>query len=152
MEAGLSLWNREEYLYNKTPLDAVGTAQTVMTIKLASGTHVAVHEAALIDYAGMNLRREQGNVFIASLTPGSAAPKVSRACGLLDALAHPGDRRRCGRSLLCQPDDAQPQRAEQAGRRFLDQAGQVRRRLVEHDHRQMDLVARPPGTAPPPPM
>ncbi|MBL7325832.1 glycoside hydrolase family 97 N-terminal domain-containing protein, partial [Escherichia coli] len=39
------LWNREEYLDNKTPLDAVGTAQTVMTIKLASGTHVAVHEA-----------------------------------------------------------------------------------------------------------
>lgn len=75
------LWNREEYLYNKTPLDAVGTAQTVMTIKLASGTHVAVHEAALIDYAGMNLRREQGNVFIASLTPGSAAPKVSRDAG-----------------------------------------------------------------------
>ncbi|MFX7784989.1 glycoside hydrolase family 97 N-terminal domain-containing protein, partial [Acinetobacter baumannii] len=69
------------YLYNKTPLDAVGTAQTVMTIKLASGTHVAVHEAALIDYAGMNLRREQGNVFIASLTPGSAAPKVSRDAG-----------------------------------------------------------------------
>lgn len=75
------LWNREEYLYNKTSLDAVGTAQTVMTVKLASGTHVAVHEAALIDYAAMNLRREQGNVFIASLTPGSAAPKVSRDAG-----------------------------------------------------------------------
>ncbi|WP_204280006.1 glycoside hydrolase family 97 N-terminal domain-containing protein, partial [Raoultella ornithinolytica] len=28
-----------------------------------------------------NLRREQGNVFIASLTPGSAAPKVSRDAG-----------------------------------------------------------------------
>lgn len=75
------LWNREEYLYNKTPLDAVGTAQTVMTIKLADGTHVALHEAALVDYSAMNLRREQGNTFIASLTPGSGGPKVSRDAG-----------------------------------------------------------------------
>nr|WP_295672504.1 glycoside hydrolase family 97 protein [Sphingomonas sp.] len=75
------LWNREEYLYNKTPLDGVGTAQTVMTIKLADGTHVALHEAALTNYSAMNLRREQGNTFQASLTPGSGAPKVSRDAG-----------------------------------------------------------------------
>lgn len=71
-------WNREEYLYNKTPLDAVGTAQTVMTVKLADGTHAALHEAALVDYAAMNLARSEGNTFKASLTPGAAAPKVSR--------------------------------------------------------------------------
>ncbi len=74
-------WNREEYLYNKTPLDAVGTAQTVMTVKLASGTHVALHEAALVDYSAMNLARAEGNSFRASLTPGAGAPKVSRAAG-----------------------------------------------------------------------
>ncbi|WP_308815216.1 glycoside hydrolase family 97 protein [Sphingomonas sp. GV3] len=71
-------WNREEYLYNKTPLDAVGTAQTVMTVKLADGTHAAVHEAALVDYAAMNLARSEGNTFKASLTPGAGAPKVTR--------------------------------------------------------------------------
>ena len=76
------LWNREEYLYRKTPLDGVGTAQTVMTVKLASGTHVALHEAALVDYAGMNLRRsDRPNAFIADLTPGSGAPAVSRDAG-----------------------------------------------------------------------
>ncbi len=76
------LWNREEYLYKKTPLDGVGTAQTVMTVKLASGTHVAIHEAALVDYAGMNLRRsERPNAFQADLTPGSAAAAVSRDAG-----------------------------------------------------------------------
>ncbi|ONF95339.1 glycoside hydrolase family 97 protein [Sphingomonas jeddahensis] len=75
------LWNREEYLYQKTPLDAVGTAQTVMTVKLASGTHVALHEAALVDYAGMNVQRSEGATFKASLTPGSGGPKVSRAAG-----------------------------------------------------------------------
>ena len=74
-------WNREEYLYNRTPLDAVGTAQTVMTVKLADGTHVALHEAALIDYAGMNLARAEGNTFRADLTPGAGAPKVSRDAG-----------------------------------------------------------------------
>ncbi|KIU29963.1 alpha-glucosidase [Sphingomonas melonis] len=73
------LWNREEYLYNKTPLDAVGTAQTVMTVKLADGTHAALHEAALVDYAAMNLARSEGNTFKASLTPGAGAPKVTRA-------------------------------------------------------------------------
>lgn len=75
-------WNREEYLYRKTPLDGVGTAQTVMTVKLASGTHVALHEAALVDYAGMNLRRgDRPNAFVADLTPGSGAPAVSRDAG-----------------------------------------------------------------------
>ena len=75
------LWNREEYLYNKTPLDAVGTAQTVMTVKLAGGTHVALHEAALVDYSAMNLARAEGNTFKASLTPGAGAAKVSRDAG-----------------------------------------------------------------------
>ncbi len=76
------LWNREEYLYKKTPLDGVGTAQTVMTVKLASGTHLALHEAALVDYAVMNLRRsDRPNAFIADLTPGAGAPSVSRDAG-----------------------------------------------------------------------
>ena len=54
------LWNREEYLYNKTALSAVGTADTPVTIKLASGTHVALHEAALIDYSGMAVAKTEG--------------------------------------------------------------------------------------------
>jgi alpha-glucosidase len=74
-------WNREEYLYSKTALDAVGTAQTVMTVKLADGTHVALHEAALVDYSAMNLARSEGNSFRAVLTPGAGAPKVSRDAG-----------------------------------------------------------------------
>ena len=71
-------WNREEYLYQKTPLDHVGVAQTVFTAKLADGTHAAVHEAALVDYSAMNLMRLEGNTLISSLTPGAGAPKVSR--------------------------------------------------------------------------
>ncbi|SFP60933.1 glycoside hydrolase family 97 protein [Sphingomonas rubra] len=70
------LWNREEYLYNRTPLSAVGTAASPMTVKLDGGTHVVVHEAALVDYAGMALRHTTANGFQATLTPGSGAPRV----------------------------------------------------------------------------
>jgi alpha-glucosidase len=70
------LWNREEYLYQRTPLDAVGTAATPITMKLASGTHVALHEAALVDYAGMAVMKTEGNTLKAILTPGSGRPKV----------------------------------------------------------------------------
>jgi alpha-glucosidase len=100
-------WNREEYLYEKTPLDAVGTAQTVMTVKLADGTHVAVHEAALIDYAAMNLARSEGNTFKAALTPGAGAPKVVRTAPFTSPW----------RTVILQ----------------------VRRRVVEHDQRRLDL-------------
>lgn len=70
--------NREEYLYHKTPFAEVGTAATPITLRLADGTHLAIHEAALTDYAGMNLFRADGNRLKAVLTPGSGAPKVTR--------------------------------------------------------------------------
>ncbi|MGQ3113840.1 MAG: glycoside hydrolase family 97 protein, partial [Brevundimonas sp.] len=72
-------WNREEYLYNRTPIDAVGSAQTPMTVKGRSGLHVSIHEAACIDYAGMNLRRSDGTKFRAQLTPGLTNAAVVRA-------------------------------------------------------------------------
>ncbi|MFC0588636.1 glycoside hydrolase family 97 protein [Novosphingobium aquiterrae] len=72
------LWNREEYLYNKTPLSAVGTADTPVTIKFADGTHAALHEAALVDYSGMAVARTEGNTLRAALTPGAGKPKVEK--------------------------------------------------------------------------
>jgi alpha-glucosidase len=72
------LWNREEYLYNRTPLSAVGTADTPVTVKLADGTHVALHEAALADYAGMAVARTEGTTLRAQLTPGAGRAKVEK--------------------------------------------------------------------------
>ena len=72
------LWNREEYLYNRTALSAMGTADTPVTIKLADGTHVALHEAALVDYSGMAVARTEGNTLRAQLTPGAGRPKVTK--------------------------------------------------------------------------
>lgn len=73
-------WNREEYLYHTTPLQQVGDAQTPITLRTGDGLHVSIHEAALVDYSGMNLTRVEGRKLKAALTPGSGtAAKVSVA-------------------------------------------------------------------------
>ena len=72
-------WNREEYLYNRTPLSQVGVVQTPITLRADDGLHVTLHEAALVDYAGMNLAKGEGQVLHASLTPGSDPAAVVRA-------------------------------------------------------------------------
>jgi alpha-glucosidase len=71
-------WNREEYLYRKTPIEEIGTAQTPLTIRTTSGLHLSIHEAALVDYSGMDLRRVADRVLKANLMPSSSGPKVSR--------------------------------------------------------------------------
>ncbi|HEU0309816.1 MAG TPA: glycoside hydrolase family 97 protein [Sphingomicrobium sp.] len=71
--------NREEYLYNETPISGIATAQTPLTMVLADRTHVSIHEAALVDYSGMNVARVEGTLLKAVLTPSSSGPKVSRA-------------------------------------------------------------------------
>ncbi|MDM4766772.1 glycoside hydrolase family 97 protein [Pelomonas sp. SE-A7] len=72
-------WDREEYLYKRTPIEQVGLAQTPMTLRMADGVHLALHEAALVDYAGMNLVRVEDRRLKAQLTPGSGGqPKVVR--------------------------------------------------------------------------
>ncbi|MCY7312535.1 MAG: glycoside hydrolase family 97 protein, partial [Pseudoxanthomonas sp.] len=71
-------WNREEYLYHRTPVEQVGDAQTPITFRTDSGLHLSIHEAALVDYAGMNLTRVEDRKFRAMLTPGIGDGKVVR--------------------------------------------------------------------------
>jgi alpha-glucosidase len=71
-------WNRYEYLYNKTPIDAVGQTHTPITMRTANGTHLAFHEAALVDYSAMWFRRVEGQRFRATLSPSGSGPKVTR--------------------------------------------------------------------------
>ncbi|WP_296278807.1 glycoside hydrolase family 97 protein [Pseudoxanthomonas sp.] len=72
-------WNREEYLYHRTPVQQVGDAQTPITFKFEDGTHLSIHEAALVDYSGMNLTRVEDRKLKAALTPGIGEGKVVRA-------------------------------------------------------------------------
>jgi alpha-glucosidase len=71
-------WNRYEYLYHRTPITETSQVHTPITMKLASGVHVSIHEAALVDYSAMWLRRVDGTRFKAVLSPSSTAPTVVR--------------------------------------------------------------------------
>ena len=68
-----------EYLYARTPLQEVPLAHTPITLRSNAGLHVAIHEAALVDYAGMWLRRTEGQRLRAQLSPSADGWKVRRA-------------------------------------------------------------------------
>jgi alpha-glucosidase len=72
-------WNRYEYLYQRTPLAQVGQAHTPMTVRTDDGLHIAFHEAALVDYSAMWLRRVDGQRFRSQLSPAAEGWKVRRS-------------------------------------------------------------------------
>ena len=67
-----------EELVQKAPLKEIGTANTPLTVRLDDGTHIAFHEAALVDYASMWLRKVEGQKLRAQLVPSSTGPAVVR--------------------------------------------------------------------------
>ena len=71
-------WNRYEYLYERTPVRALSTVHTPVTMVLEDGTHLSFHEAALVDYSGMWLKRMEGTRLRALLSPSPRGPKVIR--------------------------------------------------------------------------
>ncbi|MBU0825501.1 MAG: glycoside hydrolase family 97 protein [Alphaproteobacteria bacterium] len=72
-------WNRYEYPYNRTPANQVGTAHSPISFRRDDGLHIAIHEAALVDYAGFWLQRIDGQRFRTRLSPSSEPWKVRRA-------------------------------------------------------------------------
>ncbi len=69
-------YNRYEYVYHTTPVDEVVMAHTPMTVRTPAGTHVSLHEAALVDYAGYVLDHRREGVFQTNLTPWSDGARV----------------------------------------------------------------------------
>jgi alpha-glucosidase len=69
-------YNRYEYLYNTTGLDAIHLAHTPMTVRLPTGVHLSFHEAALVDYAAYVLDQRRDGVFRTNLTPWSDGVRV----------------------------------------------------------------------------
>lgn len=73
---------RDEYLYRCQPLYAVrdeprGRAlHTPLTVRTENGLTLCFHEAALVDYAGMNLAPQPGGMLRCDLTPWSDGVKV----------------------------------------------------------------------------
>ena len=72
-------WNRYEYLYNSTKLSEAKFAHTPFTVKTDSGLHLSIHEAALVDYAGMSLLPRGDGRLEADLAPWSDGIKVKIA-------------------------------------------------------------------------
>ncbi|HUQ11642.1 MAG TPA: glycoside hydrolase family 97 protein [Steroidobacteraceae bacterium] len=62
--------DRDEYLYSRTPVYAVNLAETPLTLQ-SPGLYLSIHEAALVDYASMNLRRTAERTLKADLMPWS---------------------------------------------------------------------------------
>ncbi|WP_227340175.1 glycoside hydrolase family 97 protein [Sphingopyxis sp. P8] len=71
-------WNRYEQHYQKSPIDGVATAHTPITMRLDDGTHLSFHEAALVDYSAMWLKRVEGRKFRTTLAPSSRGARVVR--------------------------------------------------------------------------
>ncbi len=69
-------WNRYEYIYRQTPIEEISLATTPMTVRLASGVHLSLHEAALVDYAGYVLDQRRDGIFKTNLTPSADGIRV----------------------------------------------------------------------------
>jgi len=67
-----------EEVVRKDPLREIGIANTPLTVRLDDGTHIAFHEAALVDYASMWLRKVEGQKLRAMLAPSSYGPAVAK--------------------------------------------------------------------------
>ena len=71
--------NRYEILYRESGLEEIDRVHTPVTFRLPSGTHLSIHEAALVDYSGMTLLREDTGSFRAALRPWSDGVLVKTA-------------------------------------------------------------------------
>jgi alpha-glucosidase len=67
-----------EQIVEKAPLREIGTANTPLTLRLDDGTHIALHEAALVDYATMWVRKVAGQKLRAQLAPSTTGAAVVR--------------------------------------------------------------------------
>jgi alpha-glucosidase len=96
-------WNRYEQVYQKTPIDAVSTAHTPITMRLDDGTHLSFHEAALVDYSAMWLKRISGTTFRSTCRRPPTATRSSANCHSLRhgaPSASPTTRRAWSRTTL----------------------------------------------------
>jgi alpha-glucosidase len=59
--------DRQEILYSSSPVSRVDTAHTPFTVQMTSGTQVVIHEAELVDYAGMYLAKTSNRTLRSTL-------------------------------------------------------------------------------------
>lgn len=59
--------DRQEILYSSSPVSRLDTVHTPLTLQMTNGTQVVIHEANLVDYAGMYLARTQNRTLQSTL-------------------------------------------------------------------------------------
>ncbi len=69
-------FNRYEYLYRSGAAETIETAHSPLTLRLQSGVHLSIHEAAVTDYAAFILDQRRPRVFETDLTPWSDGIRV----------------------------------------------------------------------------
>ncbi|MBR1538281.1 MAG: glycoside hydrolase family 97 catalytic domain-containing protein, partial [Bacteroidales bacterium] len=62
-------FNSYEHLYREMPLSELSSANTPLTLKFSDSLYAAVHEAAIVDFPEMVLRREGATTLRAVLAP-----------------------------------------------------------------------------------
>jgi alpha-glucosidase len=68
--------DRYEFLYSRSPISMLDTVHTPVTFVTHTGLHVVIHEAALTDYATMDLARTGERTFRPALVPWKDGVKV----------------------------------------------------------------------------
>ncbi|MBM7623801.1 glycoside hydrolase family 97 protein [Sporohalobacter salinus] len=69
-------WDSYEYTYKETPLSKVKKVSTPFTMKSPKGIYLSIHEAALINYSGMALKKTRKNTLKSYLAPWPDGTKV----------------------------------------------------------------------------
>ena len=96
-------WNRYEYLYNRTPLSEVAQAHTPITIRTERACTSRFHEAALVDYSAMWLRRVDGHAAEGRAVALVAGREGRARRAVRHAVAHAADRRQRRRRCTWRP-------------------------------------------------
>jgi alpha-glucosidase len=73
---GAYQWNRFEYYIEETPLAAIDTVHTPLTLRTPEGVYLSLHEAALVDYSTMTLERTAGYNLKSNLMPWHSGNRV----------------------------------------------------------------------------
>lgn len=61
--------NRYEYLFSKSPIEKLNVVHTPLTVELANGFSISIHEARLVDYPSMALKNRGNGVLGSDLVP-----------------------------------------------------------------------------------
>ncbi|MEQ8848743.1 glycoside hydrolase family 97 protein [Botrimarina sp.] len=71
--------NRYEYIYSQTPASKTDAVHTPVTFRAGDRCYVSLHEAALVDFSSMALKRTEGTTLKAALYPWSDGVLVRAA-------------------------------------------------------------------------